>query len=710
MRSSRRSLIRAFILIALVGIWLGVSAVGGRSIGMLSQVTENDSSAFLPQASESIEAREAVQEFQDSDALPAFVTIMGADVVSEALPAGPPRGMPGAAYASDVVDGIDVDGIPLRDYLATDAVVPVIPADDGSGVLLLLPLSGEKVNAQDADGDPRLDSVVASIREQTPQITNAEVHVAGPAGFITDLGEAFSGIDGMLLLVTFAAVLVILLIVYRSIILPLLVLFSATAGLSLAGGITYLLAKEGLIQVNGQAQGILFILVVGATTDYALLVVARHREELRRHESSWKAMRVTLRACIEPIGASAGTVALGLLCLLLASLNSSRSLGPVGVIAVGSAFLAALTLLPALLLMGRWVFWPRIPRVTAHEEIDDHAPETHRSIWWRISSGVEKRPQITGAVVLVALLAGGVFVPTFQNGGTTDSDIILSEVDSKVGQAVIDEKFDLGAAEPIRIVTDADTAEQMAREVAALPQIVSADVSTDERGGRVIVDAEAGDISTPKAGSEAVDVVREVAHVIDPGSLVGGVAAENHDTIRTAQRDLVTVVPAVLIAILVVLSLLLRSIVAGALLTIATVVSFGTALGTAALVFNHVFDFPGADPTVPLLGFVFLVALGVDYSIFLMTRVREEAVAGHPTGEAVKRAMASTGGVITSAGIVLAATFAALAVLPILFLAQLAFIVSFGVLVDTFIVRTLLVPAWTFGLGRRVWWPSRLAQ
>lgn len=710
MRSSRRSLIRAFILIALVGIWLGVSAVGGRSIGMLSQVTEDDPSAFLPQAAESIEAREAVKEFQDSDALPAFVTVMGADVVAEALPGGPPRGMPGAAYAADVVDGIDVDGTPLRDYLAADAVTPVIPADDGSGVLLLLPLSSEKVNAQDAEGDPRVNAVVSSIREQAPQITDAEVHVAGPAGFITDLGEAFGGIDGMLLLVTFAAVLVILLIVYRSIILPLLVLFAATAGLSLAGGITYLLAKEGLIQVNGQAQGILFILVVGATTDYALLVVARHREELRRHTSSWKAMRVTLRACIEPIGASAGTVALGLLCLLLASLDSSRFLGPVGVIAVGSAFLAALTLLPALLLMGRWVFWPRIPSVATHAEADGDAPQTHRSIWWRIGAAVEKRPQITGAVVLVALLAGGVFVPTFQAEGTNDSDIILSEVDSKVGQAIIDEKFDLGAAEPVRIVTDGDTAEQMAREVAALPQIVSADVSTDERGGRVIVDAEAGDTSTPEAGSEAVEAVREVAHGIDPGSLVGGAAAENHDTIQTAQRDLVTVVPAVLIAILVVLSLLLRSIMAGALLTVATVVSFGTALGTAALVFNHVLDFPGADPAVPLLGFVFLVALGVDYSIFLMTRIREEAAVGLPTGEAVKQAMSSTGGVITSAGIVLAATFAALAVLPILFLAQLAFIVSFGVLVDTFIVRTLLVPAWTFGLGRRVWWPSRLAQ
>lgn len=708
--SARQSpTLRGVLLVAIALIWLAISGIGGSSISKLSTVTENDPAAFLPRSAESIEAKAALEEFRDSDTLPALVTVMGDGVTESALSAGPPRGMPGAEWASKVVDAIDVDGTPLRHFLA-DEPIPVVAATDDSGVLMILPLRGEEVNAQDADGHQVVRHVVAAIREQAPAATDgATVHVAGPAGFITDLGEAFGGIDGMLLLVTFAAVLVILLIVYRSIILPLLVLLAATAGLSLAGGITFWLADRGWIQINGQAQGILFILVVGAATDYSLLVVARYREELTRHDRAWAAVKAACRACLEPIAASGGTVILGLLCLLLASLNSSRFLGPVGVIAVVSAMLAALTFLPVLLMLGRWIFWPRIPQVTA--DAADTATERirSRSVWWRVTARIENRPRVTGAIVLVALLAGGVFVPTFHDDGTRDSDIILADVDSKVGQAVIDEKFDLGSTEPVRIVAAEGRAEQLAADVAALPDITAAEVTVEPIDGRVVVEAEPT-ASDPESSSAMIEAVRAVAHEVDGTALVGGADAENHDTIAVAQRDLLVIVPAVLAAVLIVLGLLLRSIMAGALLTLATVVSFATALGTAALVFNHVFRFPGADPTVPLLGFVFLVALGVDYSIFLMSRVREEVVAGRSTAAAMKHSMATTGGVITSAGIVLAATFAALAVLPILFLAQLAFIVSFGVLIDTFIVRTLLVPAWTLALGRRVWWPSHLGR
>ncbi|MGD7787119.1 MMPL family transporter [Propionibacteriaceae bacterium Y1700] len=697
-------MLRALIILVIVGLWLGISAVGGRTIGSLSGVTTNNQDVLLPREAESVEAREELKKFSDVDSLPALVVIQDPAVVDEAFGGRPTGGPPGTAFAEDLLKGVRVKDRPLTDYYTDDAAPHAFKASDDTGLTVIVPLSRSKLEAKDAEGDnsiaPAVDALRSAAQDRVP---GAEVHVSGPAGFVADTGNAFAGIDGLLLLVALGAVLIILLIVYRSILLPLLVLLSSVAGLSLAGWIVYQLAESGKIIINGQAQGILFILVVGAATDYALLLVARHREELTRTDSTVTALTRAWRACLEPIAASAGTVALAMLCLLAADLNSSRYLGPVGAIAVGSALLVSMTFLPALLLLGRWVFWPRIPRPTPTHAADTTAEESH-GLWGRIADGVARHPRRTWLIAAAVLALGAAFAPTLNAHGTTQSEIFLKQEDAVVGQRVLDEHYDLGASQPISIIVPTDKAEQAATLARAVEGVEEVTVGDDVQDGRVVVDAAA---FHPNDAQQVVADIRKEVHPLAPGEvLVGGTEALRLDTNLTANRDLTVVIPLVLAMVLLVLTLLLRSVVAALLLTLANILSFATTMGIASLVFDHLFEFPGADPTVPLLGFVFLVALGVDYSIFLMSRAREEVGVHGPT-HGVRRALGSTGSVITSAGVVLAATFAALAVIPLLFLVQLAFIVAFGVLLDTLIVRTLLVPGLSIDLGRWTWWPSR---
>ena len=550
------------------------------------------------------------------------------------------------------------------------------------------------------------------------------MHIAGPAGLIADLGAAFAGIDGLLLLVALSAVLVILFLVYRAVALPFVVLFTSISALALAGGVVYLLAKNDVIPLNGQSQGILFILVVGAATDYGLLLVSRYREELTRVESTWTAIKRAWRACVEPIAASAGTVIIGLLCLLLSDLNSNRSLGPVGAIGIASAFVAATTLLPALLMAGRWLFWPRIPRVVEHEG-GAHAI-THRGkpgMWEKVSVAVARHPRRIWAITAVG--PGDRLPVRADPEGVRDGADrrvphrgrldrrpagAVRSLPGRVGQPGGDHRPGSGRRSGGQrgrrgrrhqrragVVTAAGTGPQAA---GAPPLVVD---------GEVQIQATLAAAADSEEAENTVRAVRDAVHAIaqDGGAiLVGGNTAIQIDTVDTSARDLRVIIPVILLAVLIVLILLLRSLIAALLLVFATVLSFGAALGVSALVFNHVFDFPGADPAVPLFAFVFLVALGIDYSIFLMTRAREE-VAFYGPHDGVMRGLRLTGGVITSAGIVLAATFAALAVIPILFLAQIAFIVAFGVLLDTFIVRTLLVPALAIDMGWFTWWPVK---
>ncbi|MEX0913680.1 MAG: efflux RND transporter permease subunit [Demequina sp.] len=553
-------------------------------------------------------------------------------------------------------------------------------------------------------------------------------YMTGAVGLVADLTAAFAGIDGLLLAVALSVVLVILLIVYRSPVLPFLVLFTALLALSGAVLAVYALASNGLLDLNGQAQGIMFILVVGATTDYALLLVARYREELRRHAVTYDALKVAWRQSLEPISASAITVILGLLCLLLSDLSSNAALGPVAALGILSAFVAALTLLPALLLIGgtraRGVFWPAKPTYRGDDATDDEAiekVEKRFGMWGRISRGVGEHPRRTWVAAALGLVALAAFLPTFDADGTSEQDVFLTDVDSVTGFDVLEAHFDAGQTSPIRVIVEEAEADAALDAVSQTDGIANASVLTPSvvegapvgalpNESPVVVDGRVEIVAVTTVSStspEAMQIVADVREALDdgaPSALVGGQAAEALDTRETSDRDLWLIIPSVLLVIFVVLVALLRSVVAPALLILANLLSFGASLGLAAIFFNYVFDFPGADPATVLFGFVFLVALGVDYSIFLMSRAREESL-NHGTRQGVRRGLAVTGGVITSAGIVLAATFAALGVLPLIFLFQIAFIVSTGVLIDTFVVRTLLVPGLVHELGRRTWWP-----
>jgi len=723
--TKRNAVLRGLGLIAVIVAWLAIAGLGGPAIGSLSSVQSNDQESFLPSGAESVLAANAAAQFDDSGALPAFVIFeTSGDAATpeqlaawqgftEALPSQPVGTTSDLGVVGDYLVASPIPGQPVP--------IPLVPSEDGQAALVLVPLSADKVTTVDAEGQDPLTDVIDAIRAAAEASAGgAEVHIAGPAGLIADLGAAFAGIDGLLLLVALGAVLVILLLVYRAVALPFVVLFTSISGLALAGGVVYLLAKNDVIPLNGQSQGILFILVVGAATDYGLLLVSRYREELTRVESTWTAIKIAWRACLEPIAASAGTVIIGLLCLLLSDLNSNRGLGPVGAIGIASAFFAALTLLPALLMMGRWLFWPRIPHpARAGESVDRHK----HGIWERVSVAVARHPRRIWAITAAGLAIACLFVPTLKASGTAQTDVFLTEVDSIAGQQALSEHFPGGSGNPVVIIAPEAAADEVVSVVAGVdgisgePTIVTAAGTGPQAAGAppLVVDGQVQIQATLTAAADSeeaentVRAVRDAVHGLaqDGGAiLVGGNTAIQIDTVDTSARDLRVIIPAILIAVLIVLILLLRSLVAALLLVVATVLSFGAALGVSALVFNHVFNFPGADPAVPLFAFVFLVALGIDYSIFLMTRAREE-VAFHGPHDGVMRGLRLTGGVITSAGIVLAATFAALAVIPILFLAQIAFIVAFGVLMDTFIVRTLLVPGLAIDMGWFTWWPIK---
>ncbi|MCC6269970.1 MAG: MMPL family transporter, partial [Microbacteriaceae bacterium] len=557
-------------------------------------------------------------------------------------------------------------------------------------------------------------------------------YVTGPAGLTADLINAFGGIDGILLLVAAGAVFLILLLVYRSVILPFLVLLTAVFALSASILLVYAFASWGWISLSGQSQGILSILVIGAATDYSLLLVARYKEALGHIQSRWSAIARALRAAWEPIVASGATVIIALLCLLFSDLNSNKSLGPIAAIGIVFSLLAALTLLPTfLVLFGRVAFWPLMPKFVADSDREPEAVGTLRGlagvtgIWRRIGSLIARRPRVTWIVALVLLVAGGSGVLQLQASGVPQTDLVLTQSDAVDGQEVLAQHFDAGSGSPVVVVTSESAAGDVVEALDSTAGISSASLYTGNgrpsmdptapprdpivRDDKVLVNAV---LEVEADSDEAELLVRELRTslpAIDESVLVGGVTAIALDTNDTSQRDLIKIVPIVLLVILLILMLLLRSILAPVLLIVSVVISYFTALGVAALVFNHVLGFPGADAAVPLFGFVFLVALGVDYNIFLMTRVREEAmVLGTRPG--ILRGLGVTGSVITSAGVVLAATFAALAVIPILFLVQIAFIVAFGVLVDTIIVRSLLVPALSYDIGKAIWWPSRLSR
>ena len=717
--SARRPRIAIWGAVLVVIAWFVIGGLGGAAQGKLSGVQSNDNSTFLPKSAESTLVSNAVAKFSDSATLPYLVVVERAD--GGALT---PRDLQKVTTLAQGIPGLALPAISatatLGDYLQPGAQLVPIPSQDGKAVLVSVPLDADKGTAASGSTSALVEGATAMRDEIAKTLVPAGLngYVGGPGGLISDFAAAFAGIDGILLGVALLVVLVILLIVYRSPILPFAVLISAVFGLSAASLVVYQLALNDVITLSGQSQGILFILVVGASTDYALLLVSRFKEALHDEVNSWVALKRAWRGSVEPIVASAATVIISLLCLLLAQLRSTSGLGPVGALGIAGALLASLTFLPAILLLfGRQVFWPFAPKLD-HVHAEDAVGT--KGLWGRVADLVGRHPRRTWVITLIVLLAAAAFAPTFKAGGSTIDETFLNDTDSIVAQRVIGEHFPAGSATPIQIIVPEAKAQAALAVVKADPGVDSAFIGLvpPQPGqpavppkvvdGKVLVQATTKAASDSPGAEDTVTRLRSGLDAVSTDALVGGNAATNLDVHVSSGRDLRVIVPTILLVIFVVLSLLLRSLVAPLLLVAANVVSFAATIGVSSLVFQHIFGFHSSDPSIVLYGFVFLVALGIDYSIFLMTRVREESRT-RGTRPGILVGLAVTGGVITSAGIVLAATFSALAVLPLVFLVQIAFIVAFGVLLDTFVVRSLLVPAASYDIGPPIWWPRRFS-
>jgi putative drug exporter of the RND superfamily len=658
--------------------WVAVVAVAGPLAGKLNSAQQNDASAWLPNNAESTQVVELAKRFTPSDTLPA--------VVVYERPGGAITPADQAKAAADAKRFADLDHV--------GKVIGPIPASDGRALQVVVPVE------MGSGGWNDIAPVVEEVRS-IAHPSGASVYVTGPAGYATDFADVFSGFDATLLYITAAIVMVILLLTYRSPVLWILPLTCVFIALTAAQAVIYLLARDAGLTVNGQTAFILTVLVFGAGTDYALLLTARYREELRRHADRHQAMATALGRAAPAIIASAATVICSLLALLVAELNSTKSLGPVMAIGLTVGLLAMLTLLPALLVIfGRWIFWPLRPTLGSAEP-------TEHGLWARIGAGVARRPRLVWVVTAVVLGALALGVTQLEANGLQAKDSFRTEPESVRGEEVLARHFAAGAGNPVQVVGNAKAAPQLQAVLSGTPG-VTAVTRPQVRDGYAYLEGTLTTAADSQASFDTVDRLRARVHAI-PGAdaKVGGGSAVNLDIQRASRHDTTLVVPLVLLVVLVILGVLLRAVMAPVLLVATVVLSFGAALGVSALAFKYLFDFAGADPSFPLWTFVFLVALGIDYNIFLMTRVHEEAWR-HGTRRGALVGLAATGGVITSAGIVLAGTFAALGTLPLVFVTEIGFAVAFGVLLDTFVVRSVLVTALNLDVGRWIWWPSRL--
>ena len=696
--------LRWLLPVILVLTWLALAGVGGPTFGRLEEVSSNDQASFLPAGAEATEAQDWQAKFRDSDEVPGVIVIEGSEAFTPAQ--------------LGEVAGLRAE---LEELQLGSAVIGPIPSEDGKAVQFIAPIDS---SAEVKEAVQELRDTVAGAAPE-----GMRTFVTGPAGLAADLTAAFAGIDGILLLVALAAVFVILLAVYRSLLLPVMVLLTSVFALCAAILLVFGMAKAGWIQLNGQSQGILSILVIGAATDYALLYVARFREALTHTTNRTAAVLTAWKASFEPILASGATVIIALLCLLFSDLNSNKALGPVAAAGILCSLFAALTLLPALMaLLGRAAFWPFRPKLLPADQREPELVtglEGQKGLWRATGSLVSRRPRVVWIASVLLLLVASAGVLQLKANGVPQTDVILTASNAVDGQDALARHFDAGSGSPAVVVADQGRAQEVLDTVKAADGVGEAYLlargsvpitgapgapgAPDVRDGKVLINATLNSAADSLEAEEAVKALRADVKSVDPEALVGGVTATALDTNTTAQRDLVIIIPVVLVVILFILMLLLRSILAPVLLVLSVVLSYAAAMGVSAFVFNNILGFPGADATVPLFGFVFLVALGVDYNIFLMSRVREESLK-HGTRPGILRGLGVTGGVITSAGVVLAATFAALGVIPIMFLVQLAFIVAFGVLLDTVLVRSLLVPALAYDIGPRIWWPGKLGR
>jgi RND superfamily putative drug exporter len=784
-KPSRPRFLPAFALLAVLAFLLG--GLGGSFESKLGDVQKNDNSAFLPSSAESTKVANESDKFVTVQNIPGFLVYQRAG------------GLTAEDKAKVAADRDKIAQLPGVD--GTQLGQPQV-SQDGSTASLSVPLVASR-GGTDLTGPQLSDNEKAVIKiAQTGNPAGLVAHSAGAGGLLVAFIDAFQGIDGKLLGIAGVVVIILLLLVYRSPVVWVFPLFSAALALGLSSIVIYVLAKNDVITLNGQSQGILSVLVIGAGTDYALLLISRYREELHEYDHRIDAMVRAWRGAAPPIFASACTVVIGLLCLLVSELNSNRGLGPVCALGIASTLFMMLFFLPVALLFpsvlmavvaaavfagigsaitpvlgllglvpilvfaglglarrralrsgrehlpwfaripaGRWIFWPRTPHV-------DHAVDiaTH-GLWGRVASAVGRHPRRFWGVTAVILLAFVALLPGLRTSGLAITDSFTNTPDALVGQRIYDAKFDQGAGTPAVITANASQRDAViaaagkvkgvstgpgavcvqpdyAKLAAAVkagasggsgPQVgpngcLPDSLTVAPINGRTVINAQLTASYDSQPAYDAIKALRTAVHGV-PGAdaLVGGQAAIQLDTLDASARDSRVIIPLVLVVILIVLMILLRALVAPLLLIATVVLSFTATLGVCSVVFNHIFHFANADPSFPLFAFIFLVALGIDYNIFLMTRVREETLQ-FGTRSGVLRGLSVTGGVITSAGLVLASTFAVLGVLPIVFLAEIGFSVAFGVLLDTFVVRSLLVPALSYDIGRRIWWPSQLSR
>ena len=666
-----------------VGFWLVVVVVAFPLSNKLMGAEKNDASAWLPANAESTKVLDLQSHFQSPNIFPAVVVYDRAS------------GLTAADRAKAAADARSFAGL---HGVGAGQVVGPVPSADGKAIQTIVSVN---LGTQGWNGAA---TAASSIRAITGSNANGLAsHITGPLGNAADSSKVFKGIDSTLLYATLAVVIVILLITYRSPVLWLLPVISAGVALITAEAVVYLLAAHAGLTVNAQSAGILLVLVFGASTDYALLIVARYREELRRHDRRHLAMAEALRRAGPAIIASGSTVIVAMLTLSVAELNSTKSLGPVLAIGVAVGMLAMITLLPALLVIfPRGIFWPYRPAYGSAEP-------TTRGLWARAGWAIALRPRlvwITTAVILGVLALG---LTGLKASGLTSAQGFRGHPDSVTGETVLAAHFPAGDGQPVIVIGNPSAAASL-RSAFASTHGIAGVTPPAARAGYAYLQ---GTLTSPPDSAAAyatIDRVRAAVHAV-PGAdaKVGGATAINLDVQRASAHDRNLIIPLILAVVFIILALLLRALVAPLVLTATVVLSFAAALGVSAFFFNHVFHFGGADTSFPLFVFVFLVALGVDYNIFLMTRVREEA-SRRDARRGALTGLAATGGVITSAGFVLAGTFAVLATIPATFLTELGFAIAFGILLDTIVVRSVLVTALNLDLGRWMWWPSKLAH
>ena len=666
------------------------------AFGPLNAPSENTTPGTgLPESAESVQVQKLQEDLPQNDGSAAFIVYASeTELTDEQLKWIQGEFNPQTQMLSGGANEKFLEFTNLE-VMGEKFVPPAAISEDGTTALISVPLD----QSDDFDVTTlRIDTM----RELAPEGMPAglEVYVTGPEAFIKDVGSIFEGADISLLAVTASVVALLLLVTYRSPVLwiiPLLVV-------GVADGMAGILARQvadllGFVP-DASVVGILSVLVFGAGTNYALLLISRYREELLSHEDRREAMRIAIRGAGPAILASGSTVAVALALLLLAEIEGRQVLGLMSAVGIVVAMVAGLLVLPsALVVFPRGIFWPLVPKVGGKNPFE-------KSIWTKLGRAVSKRPlTIAGAgVALLAVLAtGGLGIKT----GLSATEIFIEKPEAVAGQEVLAEAFSAGAATPTQVIVDAGS-------VAAATAILESVDGVDE----VRVGATNDEITQLDAilnadpeSQEALEVIRQMRLALDDLpegtlALVGGQDATTLDAQDATERDQLLLVPLILISVFLILILLLRSLLTPILLLVAVVGSFFSAVGASWLVFQNIFGFPALDLTVFILAFLFLVALGVDYSIFLVTRAQEEArTLG--TREGMRKALGATGGVITSAGILLAAVFAVLGVLPLIALAQVGTIVCIGVLLDTLLVRTVIVPAMAFKLGAKFWWPRK---